>query len=109
MRVTAEVELERAQIESVDAPGQALDTLKSLLDIINQTADVDSNVRRDLRVRVESALRSVSRRKFEFDNSRALADANRARVLALQQTVSAFANREEEISQLINRLSLIHI
>ena len=103
IRQMTKVELERANIEASTDPGRALDTLKSLMDVIAQTEGMDSGVRRDLRIKVESSLRSVSKRKFAFDNSRALADANKARGLERKRTIQAFVDRQEEVSQLINR------
>jgi hypothetical protein len=103
IRTLVGVELSRAQLESTDAPGQAVDRLKSLLDILDQTVNIKTEARRDLRNQVESALRSVSQRKFEFDNARALADRNRAIGLEQKRTVDALADREERVAALINR------
>lgn len=97
------VELGRSQIELRDAPGQAVDRLKSLLDILDQTVNIDVEARRDMRNRVEASLRSASQRKFEFDNARAIADQNRAKALERKRTIESLTDREEEIAQLINR------
>ncbi len=103
VKTMVKVEIQRAQMESTDAPGQAVDRLKSLLDVLDQTTNIKQETRRDLRNQVETSLRSVSQRKFVFDNARALADRNRAIGIEQRRTIEALADREEEISQLINR------
>ncbi len=102
-RARVQYELQRARAEMSDAPGQAVDRMKSMLDVLDQTVDLSAENQIDLRARLESALMESRRRKMEFDDAIALAQQNEAAALEITRTIDEYELNQAEIGMLINR------
>lgn len=98
-------EMGRAQEELREDPNQAIERLKSVIDILDQTADVSADIRADLRSRLESALMTSRQRKLDFDAALAAKQKNDAIALEHMRTLEDLERREEKISRLINRFN----
>ena len=79
-RLKAQVryELQRAREEMATTPGEAIERMKSMIDILDQVTGISDGLRQDLRNRLESALMSSRRRKLEYDERVAMAEKNEA-------------------------------
>ena len=102
-RARVQYELQRARAEMSDSPGQAVDRVKSMLDVLDQTVDLSAENQVDLRARLESALMEARRRKMEFDDAIALAQQNEAAALEITRTIDEYELNQAEIGMLINR------
>ncbi len=98
-----EYELSQAQKELATGPGKAIERMKAMIDVLDQTMDVLPERRQDLRVRLESALMSARSRKLSFDGKVAMDQQRRAASREYSQTIREFERREEQIARLINQ------
>ncbi len=105
MRAQVQYELTRATEELRETPGNAVDRLKSVLEVVDQTLDIDPSARVELRNRLESALASARQRKLDFDAAEAARQKSLAGTLEQQAALQAMLTREEEISRRLNRFS----
>ena len=70
LRARFRVEMQRANQEiRSGAPGDAVERLKTLLEVMDQVSGVDNSVKVDLRARLMSALQSATREKLEYDQA----------------------------------------
>ena len=105
-RVT--VELQRARDEIVnDAPGDAVERLKSMIDVIDRVINVEPGVRADLRSRLVAALMSARRDKLEYDERLARAQQNIAAAGEIEAARIAYIDRETELAGLINKFDTL--
>lgn len=105
MRAQVQYELTRATEELRETPGNAVDRLKSVLEVVDQAQDIDPSARVELRNRLESALASARQRKLDFDATEAARQKSLAAALEQQAALQAMLTREEEISRRLNRFS----
>ncbi len=101
-RKQVEVELGRANEELRYAPDQAIQRLKSMVEILDQATEVDPNTLQDLRNRLISSLLSARQEKLSFDNTALLRAQEQAITVQHLETLRRYENREERVSTLIN-------
>ena len=104
-KITQQVQYEskRARQELRTNPDIAIERLKNMLEIIDQTTDLYPDTRSNLRHSIESSLLSSRQEKLAFDDRQALADINIATAGQLQMEADRIARSQEEVSELINR------
>jgi hypothetical protein len=103
MKAEVEFELSRAREELKTNPGGAVERLKAMVDMIDQTTDVSANTKADLRNRLESALMTARQRKLEFDDVTAMAQKRISQANELAERTHDIERREEQLARLINR------
>ncbi|MEM9412019.1 MAG: hypothetical protein AAGA30_12945, partial [Planctomycetota bacterium] len=103
-----QVEMQRAREEqAANAPNDAVDRLKSMVDVIDQVTNVDPEVRADLRARLVSALMSARRKKIEYDENLARVQENQAIASEIEEARIRYVDREIELAGLINRFETL--
>ncbi len=104
-KITQQVQYEskRARQELRTNPDIAIERLKNMLEIIDQTTDLYPDTRSTLRHSIESSLLSSRQEKIAFDDRQALADINIATAGQLKMEADRIARSQEEVSELINR------
>ena len=104
-KITQQVQYEskRARQELRTNPDIAIERLKNMLEIIDQTTDLYPDTRSTLRHSIESSLLSSRQEKISFDDRQALADINIATAGQLKMEADRIARNQEEVSELINR------
>ncbi len=104
-KITQQVQYEskRARQELRTNPDIAIERLKNMLEIIDQTTDLYPDTRSTLRHSIESSLLSSRQEKIAFDERQALADINIATAGQLKMEADRIARSQEEVSELINR------
>ena len=108
LRARVRVEMQRARDEITSgAPGDAVERLKTLLEVMDQVTGVDDTVKRDLRARLLSALQSATREKLQFDEAIAIAQENAAIAEELRDGQIDYLQREVDIASLINRFETL--
>ena len=108
LKVQVRVEMERARQEDANnAPGNAVERLKAMIDVLDQTTIVDPSARADLRARLVSQLLSTRRSKLEYEESLARSQENRAISAEIEQATIAYISRETQLAGLINRFETL--
>ena len=104
-KITQQVQYEskQARQELRTNPDIAIERLKNMLEIIDQTTDLYPDTRSTLRHSIESSLLSSRQEKIAFDERQALADINIATAGQLKMEADRIARSQEEVSELINR------
>lgn len=104
-KITQQVQYEsaRARDELRSNPDIAIERLKNMLEIVDQTPDLYPATRAGLRHSLETSLLSSRQEKLAFDDRQALADANIAIADQLAMQADVLELREAEFSALINR------
>ena len=104
LKVQVRVEMQRAREEVIEnAPGDAVDRLKSMIDVIDQVSNVDSGVKADLRARLVAQLMTTRRAKLEYEENLARAQENIAIASEIEDARNRYVDREIELAGLINR------
>ena len=104
-RKQVEFDLKRAREELRVNPDAAIDRLKLVMEIIDQTPDLFPATRQDLRFSLESALLSSRQRKLEFDEARARAVEIEAISRSRELRSVQLQRSEQEIAELLNRFN----
>ena len=106
--------IQQVQVESVKArtmlltnPDIAIESLKNLLEVVDQSPDLFPSNRANLRNSIESSLLTARQRKLRFDDNRALANINEAIGNELGLERERITRHEEEITGLINRFNTL--
>ena len=102
-----EYELSQAQRELAVAPDNGIERLKAMIDILDQSTDIDPSRRQDLRSRLESALMNSRREKFVFDTNQAAAQRRLAESREFRKRVQEMERKEDRIARLINRFDTL--
>ncbi len=103
LKARVRVELQRAtQDVNSGVPGDAVERLKSMLEILDQVSNVDPSVQADLRSRVLASLHSARREKLEYDDALARAQENAAIAAEIEDARIAYVERENQLASLIN-------
>ena len=105
LRKQVSFELKQAREELRQDPTSAIDRLKSMIGVLDNSPDLFPETRRELRNRLESALLSSRQRKLDFDQQEAQRRLSEANSLARQRELAALARREEQLTRLINRMN----
>ena len=104
-RQQVQIELTSAREELKYNPDAAIERLKNVLEIVDQTSDLYPSTRADLRNSLESSLLSSRRRKLDFDNRQQMANINIATANSVQIQSDRLARRNEEISRWVNNFN----
>ena len=83
------------------APSEAVDRMKAMIDVLDQTVDLSADNQVDMRARLESALMEARRRKLEFDDAVALAQQNEAAALEIARTIDEYELNQQEVGMLM--------
>ena len=104
-KARVEFELKRAREELRTNPDAAIERMKNMIDVIDQTSDLYPDTRSELRFSLESSLLSSRQQKLEFDDAReryivnnSISESNRLNAVRLER-------QEEELAGLINRFN----
>ncbi len=102
-----EFELKRAREELRSNPDAAIERLKNMIEVIDQTSDLFPNTGSELRYSLESALLSSRQRKLEFDDAQATATVNEAIGAQLKREAVRLERQQQEIAELVNRFNYL--
>ncbi len=103
LRKQVQFEIERSSQELKTTPGAAISRIKSMLDVLDQTPEVNESTRFDLRNRLESALAGATREKLDFDQRAEIAAVNSAISQGVRDDIRALERREEKLSRLVGQ------
>lgn len=101
LRKQVQFETERALQELSIDPTAAIDRLKNMLEVVDQTPELTQGTVAELRSRLESALLSATRRKLDFDQRQQLSSQNVATVNAIRNDILNYERNEEKLARLI--------
>ena len=106
-KITQQVQFEstRAREELLTNPDIAIERLKNMLEIVDQTPDLYPATRSSLRHALESSLLSSRQEKLAFDDRQALADINIAIADELAMSADRIARDQAEVAELVNRFN----
>ena len=108
LKTRVRVEMERARQEiTANAPSDAVDRLKSMIDVVDQSSNIDAGVIADLRSRLVSALLSARRDVFEYEENLARAQQSIATQAEIEEARLRYIDREIELAGLINRFETL--
>lgn len=102
-----EFELKRHREELRTDPGSAINRLKNMIEVVDQTSDLYPDTRSELRFTLESALLSSRQRKLEFDDARAVATVNAAIGAQIEREAVRLERHEQEIAELVNKFNYL--
>ena len=105
VRKQVSFELKQARKELRENPSLAIDRLKAMMGVLDNSTDLFPENRRELRNRLESALLSSRQRKLDFDQQEAQRRLSQATALARQRELNELTRREEQLTRLINRMN----
>ena len=100
-------ETERALQELRTDPSAAIDRLKNMLEVVDQTPELTQGTLSELRNRLESSLQSATRRKLDFDQRQQIASRNQSTVDSIRNDISNFEREEEKITRLVAQYSAL--
>jgi len=101
------VEQKLARDEARLNPDLAIDRIKNVMQVIDQTADLFPGTRADLRETLESVLLSFRRQKLAFDERVALRDLNISSGIAIASANRLRDRREEKIVRLVDQFNTL--
>lgn len=104
-RQQVQIELSNARKEIKSNPDSAIERLKNVIEIVDQTVDLYPSTRAELRHSLESSLLSSRQKKLDFDEAMARQNLNVATSRMISATADGIARDEEQISRLINRFN----
>ena len=105
LKARVRFEMERARTELNTVPGEALERLKTMIDVLDQTQNISAGLRQDLRNRLESMLMSSRRQKLAYDERVERNQKNAAIAAEQRSALEEYERREQEIGTLVNRFS----
>ena len=101
LRKQVQYETERALQEQSTDPAAAIERLKNMLEVVDQTPELTQGTMSELRHRLESSLMSATSRKLDFDQRQQIASRNNATVDAIRAENLNYERNEEKIARLI--------
>ncbi|QEG21318.1 VWA domain-containing protein [Mariniblastus fucicola] len=101
LRKQVQYETERALQEQSTDPAAAIERLKNMLEVVDQTPELTQGTVSELRHRLESSLMSATRRKLEFDQQQQLASRNNATADSIRAEILNYERNEEKIARLL--------
>lgn len=104
-KITKQVryEIQRAQSELGSNPTEAINRLKNMIEVVDQTPELAESTLVDLRYSLESALDSARQQKLEFEAKEAELARNRAVAASMEQMAASYERREEKTARFINQ------
>ena len=103
LRKQVQFETERALQEQKTDPAAAIERLKNMLEVVDQTPELTDGTVTELRSRLESSLLSATRKKLEFDEAVQLQSRNSAIVNARRNEILNYELAEEKKARLIGQ------
>ncbi len=103
LRKQVQYETERALQESSTDPGAAIERLKNMLEVVDQTPELTQGTVSELRHRLESSLVSATRRKLDFDQTQQLRSRNEATVESIRNEILNYERNEEKLARLMGQ------
>ena len=107
LRKQVQYETERALQEQKSDPGVAIERLKNMLEVVDQTPQLTQGTVSELRNRLESSLISATREKYKFDEQQQIASRNNATVDAIRAESLNYERNEEKIARLIAKFDAL--
>ncbi len=105
LRKQVQYETERALQESSTDPAAAIERLKNMLEVVDQTPELTQGTVSELRHRLESSLVSATRRKLAFDQTQQLKSRNEATVESVRNEILNYERNEEKLARLLGQYS----
>lgn len=103
LRKQVQYETERASQEVSTDPTAAIERLKNMLEVVDQTPQLTQGTVSELRHRLESSLVSATGRKLDFDQNQRLASQNNATVDSLRAEILNYELNEEKLARLLGQ------
>ena len=103
LRKQVQFETERALQETRTNPGAAIDRLKNMLEVVEQTPELTQGTASELRHRLESSLVSATSSKLEYDQDQQLASRNKAAADSIRSEYQNYERNEEKLARLLGQ------
>ena len=103
IRKQVQYEISRAVGELRSSPNEAINRLKNMIEVVDQTSELSESALTDLRYSLESALNSARQRKLGFEAQEAESAKNKAIATSILRTADALQRDEEKFARLINQ------
>lgn len=105
IRKQVQFEITRAVGELRSNPAEAINRLKNMIEVVDQTSELSESALTDLRYSLESALNSARQQKLGFEAQEAESAKNKAIATSILRTADAFEREEEKFAGLINQFN----
>ena len=105
IRKQVQYEITRAVGELRSSPAEAINRLKNMIEVVDQTSELDESALTDLRYSLESALNSARQQKLGFEAQEAESAKNKAIATSILRTADAYQREEEKFARLINQFN----
>ena len=105
VRKQVQYEITRAVGELRSNPTEAINRLKNMIEVVDQTSELSESASTDLRYSLESALSSARQQKLGFEAQEAESAKNRAIATSILRTADAYQREEEKFARLINQFN----
>lgn len=106
-RQLVQFELRTGRGELADNPDSAIERIKNVIEIVDQTPDLYESTRAELRHSLESALLSFRQRKLDYDNIVAMENINISTADQISAAADGLARKNEEVNRLIDSFNLL--
>ena len=106
-RAEVQAALRAARDQAIEDPRTAIQSLKSLLETINAAADLDADVRLELRDKIVTAVKEAEVKRVSMDEKRAELEQREATRLEAARLQDEASIREERVGQLVKRFSAL--
>lgn len=105
IRKQVQFEITRAVGELRSNPAEAINRLKNMIEVVDQTSELSESALTDLRYSLESALNSARQQKLGFEAQEAESAKNKAIATSILRTADALEREEEKFAGLINQFN----
>ncbi len=105
IRKQVQYEITRAVGELRSSPAEAINRLKNMIEVVDQTSELDESALTDLRYSLESALNSARQQKLGFEAQEAESAKNKAIATSILRTADTYQREEEKFARLINQFN----
>lgn len=105
IRKQVQYEITRSVSELRSNPTEAINRLKNMIEVVDQTSELSESALTDLRYSLESALNSARQQKLGFEAEEAESAKNKAIATSILRTADAYQREEEKYARLINQFN----
>jgi hypothetical protein len=105
LRKQVQYETERALQELNVDPGAAIERLKNMIEVVDQTPELTPGTATELRYRLESSLVNATRRKLEYDERQQQKSINDAITNTIRNEIRNYERAEEKQARLIGQFN----
>jgi|GEM_PF-3536465 len=105
IRKQVQYEITRAVGELRSNPTEAINRLKNMIEVVDQTSELNESALTDLRYSLESALNSARQQKLGFEAQESESAKNKAIATSILRTADAYQREEEKFARLINQFN----